>query len=436
MNGTPTPLHPPTGSDPRADRDTVPGAGAVSLDRVVTPTNPTWWRPVLGDGALAALIFALSTPLPARTHRPELLPLLLALTIPLLWRRRYPVAVFAVVSLAAFVQWLTIPNVGPYDFAVLVALYSMAAYVPLRWSAPALAVGLLGGFLAWYSVYTHRGTEIVGLVSPTVVVTAVWLLGRTLRTRRRYLAELEERAGRLERERDALARAAVAEERARIAREMHDVVAHSVAVMVAQSEGASVAVHTAPEQAERALAVISDAGRTALAELRRMLTVLREEPAPQPQTTQPQTWQPHVQPRVHQPQADQPAAPQPGLPQLDALVESLRASGLPVRFTREGADWRLDPTLELAVYRIVQESLTNALKHAGPHTPTELVCRRTSTTFEIHVVDQGEHRATVPVTSGHGLTGMRERVAMFGGRFSAGPTPAGGWHVRVELPAS
>jgi len=400
---------------------------AVSLDRVASPLTLAWWRPVVGDGALVALIFALSTPLPARTHRPELLLLLLALTVPLLWRRRYPVAVFTTVAVAAFVQWLTIPNVGPYDFAVLVALYSTAAYVPLRWSGPALAVGLLGGFLAWYSAYTRRDTQIFGLVTPTVVVTAVWLLGRTLRTRRRYLAELEERAGRLERERDALARAAVAEERARIAREMHDVVAHTVAVMVAQSEGASVALRTAPEQAERALAVISDAGRTALAELRRMLAVLREPPATQPQVEHPQVEHPHV---------EHPAAPQPGLPQLDALVESLRASGLPVRFTREGADGRLDPTLELAVYRIVQESLTNALKHAGPHTPTELVCRRTPTTFEIDVVDQGEHRATAPAAGGHGLTGMRERVAMFGGRFSAGPTPAGGWRVRVELPAS
>jgi len=391
-----------------------PDADPASLERVAATTNVARRHPVLADGALAALIFALSTPLPARTHRPEMLPLLLALTLPLLLRRRYPIAVFTVVTLAAFVQWLTIPNVGPYDFAVLVALYSMAAYVPRRWSVPALAVGLLGGFLAWYSAWTQRGSELIGLVTPTVVVTAVWLLGRTLRTRRRYLAELEERADRLERERDALARAAAAEERARIAREMHDVVAHTVAVMVAQSEGASVAVRTAPEQAERALAVISDAGRTALAELRRMLTVLRE-----------------------QSDTGQTTAPQPGLTQLDTLVESLRASGLPVRFTREGGDGHLDPTLELAVYRIVQESLTNTLKHAGPDTPTDLVCRRTRTSVEIDVIDHGS-RSGVPVTatSGHGLTGMRERVAMFGGRFSAGPTPTGGWRVRVELPAS
>ena len=392
--------------------------GMASLGGVAGPGQVPWWRSVAADGALAALIFALSTPLPARTHRPELVPLLLAMTVPLVLRRRYPIGVFTAVALTAFVQWLTIPNVGPYDFAVLVALYSMAVYTPWRWSVPALIVGLLGGVLAWYSAYAERDAQLVGLVTPTVVVTAVWQLGRTLRTRRRYLAELEQRAGRLERERDALARAAVAEERARIAREMHDVVAHTVALMVAQSEGASVAIRTAPEQAERALQVISDAGRTALAELRRLLNVLRDQSATEQSR-------------------EQAPAPLPGLSQLSELVDAVRASGLPVRFTREGLDGSLDPTLELAVYRIVQESLTNVLKHAGPDTPTALVCRRTSTAVEIDVMDQGCRATPAPPGpgSGHGLTGMRERVAMFGGRFSAGPAPTGGWHVRVELPA-
>jgi len=214
----------------------------------------------------------------------------------------------------------------------------------------------------------------------------------------------------------------VAEERARIAREMHDVVAHTVAVMVAQAEGASVAVRTAPHQAEQALEVISDAGRTALAELRRMLSVLREDTG-----------------------AEHATAPQPGLAQLDGLVDALRASGLPVRFTREGPDAPLDPTLELTVYRIVQESLTNTLKHAGPDTPTELICRRTPRAVEVDIIDQGrgavrgdapDADADAVAGRGHGLTGMRERVAMFGGGFSAGPTPTGGWHVRAELPAS
>jgi signal transduction histidine kinase len=298
----------------------------------------------------------------------------------------------------------------------------------------------------------ERGAGPLSLLVPTVVVVAVWLVGRTMRTRRSYLAELEQRAVRLERERDALARAAVAEERARIAREMHDVVAHSVAVMVAQAEGASVVVRSAPDAAERALEVISDAGRKALSELRRTLGVLRESNA-----------------------AD--TAPQPGLADLDVLVASMRSSGLPVRFRREGADEPVPPTMALAVYRIVQESLTNTLKHAGPRTPTQLLLRRTPGTLEVDVTDLGLGPGLDPgfgplldpgfkghgpsgegrgprgngqglsgngqrpsgdrqglSGDGQGLTGIHERVSMFGGEVLSGPTPGGGWRVHALLP--
>jgi signal transduction histidine kinase len=379
--------------------------------------------PLVVDGAVALAFFAISTPLPLATHRPGLALLLLVLTAPLVVRRRHPVPVFAVVSLAAFVQWLTVVQLGLYDGALLISLYTVAAYTSRRWSIPALGVGLVGGSLAWWTVHTGRGVQLGGLVAPTVVVLAVWIGGRTMRTRRRYLAELEERAGRLERERDALARAAVAEERARIAREMHDVVAHTVAVMVAQAEGASVVVRSAPERAEHALEVISDAGRSALGELRRMLGVLRDQP-------------PTDDPPTQAPAAPQ-TAPQPGLTDLEPLVRSVRASGLPVRYVREGADAPVDPTLALAVYRIVQESLTNTLKHAGPGTPTQLTYRRTTREIELEVLDHGPRGDRPPpasTTGGHGVTGMRERVAVFGGDFSALPTPSGGWRVRAILP--
>jgi signal transduction histidine kinase len=368
-----------------------------------------WWRPVLVDGTLAAFLFALSLALPLSSHHWALIPLLLALTAPLGLRRRYPIQVFVVICLAAFVQWLTIPQIGLYDLAVLVALYSVSAYRAGHWSTPALLIGLLGAVLAWSTAHATRGVAPLGLVGPTVVVVAVWMVGRTIRTRRSYLAELEHRAVRLEREQHALARAAVAEERARIAREMHDVVAHSVAVMVAQAEGAGVAVRSAPEAAEQALEVISDAGRTALAQLRRTLGVLRGS-------------------------TDSETAPQPGLADLDTLVAAMRTSGLPVRFIREGDDQPVSPTMALAVYRIVQESLTNTLKHAGPQTPTQLLLRRTLDSLEVDVTDHGVTHGRGGGGGGQGLVGLRERVAMFGGQVLTGPTPSGGWRVHASLP--
>ncbi len=375
--------------------------------------GPAWWRrPVLVDGALAAFLFAISTPTWASTGDLARLPLSLALTAPLVLRRRYPVQVFAVVTLAAFVQWLTTPRIGAYDLAVVAALYSISAYASRRWSAPALGVGLLGAVLAWLSVRSTRDVSYLGLIPPAAVVVAAWLAGQNMRTRRRYLAELEQRASRLEREREALARAAVAEERARIAREMHDVVAHTVAVMVAQAEGARATVRTAPERAEAAMVEVCDAGRTALGELRRMVGVLREE-------------------------GDSTGtAPQPDARDLDALVASMRASGLPVRLVREGAHLPLEPTMGLAVYRIVQESLTNTLKHCGPQTPTDVVLRRTADRVEVEVVDRGAvgHPPAARDLAGHGLSGMRERVAMFAGVISAGPTATGGWRVHAVLP--
>jgi signal transduction histidine kinase len=438
---------------------------------VARPAVP--WRALVLDTCVALFLFLAALPAMASAG-PWTLPLFAALTLTLVARRRYPVEVFAVVAAAALVQWLTLPWIGPYDLAVLAALYSVSAYAARRWSVPALVVGLVGAVMAWGTPWLHQTPRpavdrtYLGVIPPLAVVTAIWLVGRNLRTRRRYLAELEQRAVRLERERDALARAAVAEERARIAREMHDVVAHTVAVMVAQAEGAGVAVRAAPEQAERALEVISEAGRGALTELRRMLGVLRE---PGLQAGGPQI------------------SPQPDAGDLDALVASMRESGLPVRFVREGGLLPADPSLGLAVYRIVQESLTNTLKHCGPSTPTEVVLRRTADGVEIDVVDRGPveapqrvradgvatepepgHRAgqrtgqlsgqlsgqqtgqlsgalsgqqtgrlsgqQTGQLSGHGLTGMRERVALFAGQLTAGPTPTGGWRVHAVLPTA
>jgi len=279
----------------------------------------------------------------------------------------------------------------------------------------ALGVCVFGAVLEWWQVAPRTDYNPAGLLAPLVVVTATWVLGSTLRTRRAYLVELEERAVRLERERDAQARAAVAEERARIAREMHDMVAHRVGVIVAQADGATYVFDTAPDQARAALKVIADSGRAALTEMRRLLGVLRDD-------------------------QEQAIAPQPGIADIDRLVSDLRTSGLPVRYTVDGATSELEPGLALTVYRVVQESLTNTLKHAGPATPTAVVVRQRPDAVEVQVADEGpsaEASSTgspVPVSNGHGLVGMAERVAMYGGTLHAAPRAGGGWRVDVVVP--
>jgi signal transduction histidine kinase len=249
----------------------------------------------------------------------------------------------------------------------------------------------------------------------TVSLLAVFalLIGMAFHERNRRNAELEERADRLERERDSEARAAVAEERTRIAREMHDVVAHSLSVMVVQAEAAEAMLDTDPERARRPLVAVQDTGRGALSELRRMLGVLREMAEEGPAL-----------------------APQPGLAGLDGLVEQVTAAGLPVSVRVEGTPFPLPPGIDLSAFRIVQEGLTNALKHAGP-ARAEVLVRYGDRELELRVSDDGVGAASAngkPDGGGHGLVGMRERVAVYGGRLEAGPRPEGGFAIAARLP--
>jgi len=389
-------------------------------EQALTRPRPwlTGWRPVAVDGALVACLLAVSAPVvrtDSLTAGALEMTVALATTLPLMVRRRWPLAVFAVIALAAFGQWLGRVPMRPHDLAVLVALYTVAAYRPRRWAVAALGICVLGVVLEWWQLALRTDYNPTGLLPPLVAVTATSVLGATLRTRRAYLIELEERAVRLERERDAQARAAVAEERARIAREMHDMVAHRVGVIVAQADGATYVFDTAPDQARAALKVIADSGRAALSELRRLLGVLRDD---QQQTT----------------------APQPGIADIDRLVSDLRASGLPVRYTVDGATADLEPGLALTIYRVVQESLTNTLRHAGPATPTAVMVRQRRGAVEVQVADDGPAengqpaRQPVPPGSGHGLVGMAERIAMYGGTLQAAPRSSGGWQVKVVVP--
>jgi signal transduction histidine kinase len=235
----------------------------------------------------------------------------------------------------------------------------------------------------------------------------------TVSTRRAYLAELEERARRLERDRDQQAQLAAATERARIARELHDIVAHNLAVMIALADGAAFTATVAPDRAADAMLQVSGTGRQALVEMRRLLGLLRDgQPA----------------------QAPSELVPQPSLDEIDELVDQVRAAGVRITLTRQGTAGAWGPGAGLAVYRIVQEALTNTLKHAGPARAEVEVCYGPDA-LELRVVDDGGGAPLPPAAgSGHGLVGMRERMALFGGELDAGRGPDGGFRVVARFP--
>jgi signal transduction histidine kinase len=332
-------------------------------------------------------------------------------------RRQAPRVVLALVLGFGLLQWgLAIPTNGVQATA-LIALYTVARHDSRSGSRVAL-----GAALAMVAIAPLRqpffGPGNLALATGLTVV--VYLIGTNIGLRQGYLQALEERAERLERERDAAAEVAAVLERTRIARELHDVVAHHVSVMVVQAEGAGWAIDGRPEQARTAVATIAETGRTTLIELRRLLGVLRAGD-------------------------EDGVAPQPGLADLPALVEGFRGSGLSVVHNQvpaqevEGELLRLPDSLQLAVFRIVQEGLTNVLKHAGQaaraQVEVQIVGRSASGSAELVVEIQddgiGMPAARLP---GHGLIGIRERVALFGGSAEIGPVAGGGFRVRAGFP--
>lgn len=311
--------------------------------------------------------------------------------------------------------------VSPTDFAMLAIVYTVAA-TGARWaSRTALAVGLCAAPLAqlrWPNDQTSLLGNLAIVVFQTVPFALAWVLGDSNRTRRAYFAQLEERAARLEKEREAQAKVAVAAERARIARELHDVVAHNVSVMVVQADGAAYVLDAAPEQAKKALETISSTGRQALAEMRRLLGVLR--------TGEHKEVGEYV--------------PQPDVEQMGELIEQCRTSGLPVDFKVEGTPRPLPSGVELTAYRIVQEALTNTRKHGGPNTGASVRLVYFDDGLGLLVEDDGKgaphelYEEGGPDGQGHGLIGMRERVGMVGGTLDAGPRPGGGFRISALLP--
>ncbi|MFD6564027.1 sensor histidine kinase [Micromonospora profundi] len=344
-----------------------------------------------------------------------------AMAVALLFRRMHPSAVTVVVGTLALVQ--VIAGWGPlaFDVAVLIALYSVVKYGRrLRDGVLAGAVAAVGVLLA--AAQTPAGISWWGTAMWYALVTgAVWLVALNVRTRRLYVLSLEERASTLEREREAESRAAVAEERTRIARELHDVVAHSMAVMIVQADGARFMLDRDPEQARTAVKVVADTGRSALEEMRRLVGVLRDAGPSEAGGSAVVADPEHRRLAVAE---------------LPDLLARFRDAGLRVRDTVTGEAPTLPPGLELTVYRVVQEALTNALKHAGVGADVEVTLAYTDDAVVVRVVDDGQGRPVVSpaLSGGHGLLGMRERVTVYDGTLTAGPRPTGGWQLEARLP--
>ncbi len=335
-----------------------------------------------------------------------------AFTFPLIVARVWPLPVLLVVVGAAVVNGISGSELGQPWFAVLLAVYALGAHASA--GAAGLGMGAVAGVILAYDIPRLRdGAPIDEVIPAWFIVAGTWGLGRWMQHRRRELDTLTERTEAAEHDRQAAASAAVAHERARIARELHDLVAHSLAVIVLQAQAADRVLDTDPASARRALEAIDTTGRAGLEELRRLLDLLVDQAD------------------------DDDLEPRPGLQQLDHLVERVRDAGLPVSVTVEGEFRPLSPGVDLSAYRIVQEALTNTLKHAGrPASATVDVTYRPDA-VDIRVVDSGTPATRPPGSNprlGHGLIGMQERAALYGGRIEAGPLAEGGFGVLATLP--
>jgi signal transduction histidine kinase len=352
---------------------------------------------------LAQVIGATGTP------RASALVLAVVAGAALVLRRTAPLAVLGT-TLAATVAIVALGD-DPSGASVLIALYTTAALCARRVSLAALA--LTAATAATLSALTvdapgRETSATSGAIIAAGLTVGIWGLGAYAQTRRRYLRELQERAASAEREREQLARIAVHEERASIARELHDIVAHSVSVMLVGVRGARDTLRTSPDAAEETLARVERSGEESLAELRRILALLRE------------------------PRQKAESRPQPSLAELDELVASYRAAGLPARLEVIGEPTPLPGGIELSVYRVVQEALTNTLKHSDATNVTVTLAFRNAR-LELEVVDDGTPTLGA-ATTGQGLIGMRERVALLGGELETGPREGGGFRVAAQLP--
>ena len=349
-----------------------------------------------------------------------------AIVVPLAWRRSRPVASVVTVYLVGLAQMSAgYGFVVPADLAVLCALYSVTVHGP-RWAHRVAIVGALAGsMLLALSISSGIDpvAELATWMFSCAVALAFWAFGLVRRSRREAMDALVDRAQRLEIERDQQAAIATAAERSRIAREMHDIVAHSLSVIIAQADGGRYAADADPAAATRALGTIAETGRAALADMRRLLGVLRTSGDAAGGATGGVAGI-----------GGATTTPQPAELDIDTLVAHVRASGLRVSLVRMGPPRRLPPGAGLTAYRICQEALTNVLKHAGPDPGVTVLVQWLPTGLVLEVSDDGRGAAASSDGLGQGLLGMRERAAMFGGSVAAGPRPGGGYRVRAQLP--
>jgi signal transduction histidine kinase len=336
-------------------------------------------------------------------------PLLVAGILPLLARRRFPfgapAALFTIGSVSSFIDGKLVPFTGATFFSVLASAFLFGLLEERRQAVAGLAIALAAAAIVTRNDPTQGTGDYFGIA---LLFGLVWLAAFALGRKLESAAEAERRAERLERQREEQARAAVAEERARIARELHDVVGHSVSVMTVQASAVRRLLRPEQEREREALEVVEQTGREALAEMRRLVGVLRR---------------PEEAPAL---------APQPSLEHLDRLVAQAQESGLPVELRVEGEPAQLPPGLDLTAYRLVQEGLTNAIKHARA-SKADVLVRYGDREVEISVTDDGDGGGGGG-GGGHGLVGMRERVSVYGGQLEAGPRPDGGYGLRARLP--
>ena len=397
-----------------SERNTLPNMSTKTRRRVRMWISQlmvlVWSGLALANIWVAPLPDTIPGPRPINT----LIFLLISLT--LLWRQRVPVAVlFAVIFLvgvqAAFFDPSFQNPAGQIPFVSFLALiwcfYSVGAYSGVR---RAVLAGSIAGvvILPAFLLTLRAGVNPANIIPAWLFCAWLWFIGRTVHQRQQQAARLQDLAVQLELEREKKAQSAVAEERSRIAREMHDVVAHSVSVMVVQSQAAQRLLEGEQSAARQALDSIETTGRQALTEMRRLLGTLRRT------------------------DAELTLAPQPSLRRLEDLIEQVREAGLPVELRVEGEGASLPPGVDLSAYRIVQEALTNTLKHAGA-SHAKVVVHYRNNELELEVTDDGSGNGNGG-GSGQGVIGMRERVALYGGILESGKKAGGGYVVRARLP--
>lgn len=365
--------------------------------------------PLATDALMTAMLLFLSTVwllgFPAWGIESVLLQC--GLVIPLVARRARPTEVFLLICAVAFVQWILGYQLIA-DLALLVGLYTVAAYESAARSLLAAAVLEAGAVMASVK-WEPAGTLTRSLLFLSATVVASLFAGRTVASGSRYMAWLDERARRLELERDQQAVIAAGAERTRIARELHDIVSHSLSVVITLADAAALVNRSSPDRGSQAMFEVSEVGRSALSDMRAMLGVLRTE------------------------DQGMDLAPQPKLSELGDLLERVRATGLAVNFCQEGDPFPLGDAVELSVYRIVQEALTNTIRHATARN-SAVVIRYAFPELQLVIRDDGAP-ASNNNPEGHGIRGMSERAALHGGVLLAGTLENGGWSVTTTLHA-